>query len=81
VHRQVDLARAHRLIALREHVDGAAARFDAHEIALGEPRRAMSPAFIARRGSGTWPKRPVTRPVRLIACHWSRMRPVVSRSG
>ncbi len=46
------------------------------------PRRAASRGCSARRGPAAWVIRCGTRPVRVIVCHWSRMRPVlrVSRS-
>ena len=44
-------------------------------------RRAMSRGCMANRGSGACAKARAWVPLRLIACHWSRSRPVFSRSG
>jgi hypothetical protein len=59
------------------------------------PRRertvALSPSTIRKRntscgcrpsvGSGVWPNRRPSVPVRLMPCHWSRRRPVFSAKG
>ena len=43
--------------------------------------RAMSLAFICTDGSATWPNNLPNVPVRVMPCHWSRRRPVVSENG
>ena len=43
--------------------------------------RAMSCTCMSSDGSGTWPNRRPTLPVRLMPCHWSRRRPVLSENG
>ena len=43
--------------------------------------RAMSCACICTDGSATWPNRRPSVPVRVMPCHWSRSRPVVSENG
>ncbi len=44
-------------------------------------RRAMSCAPSSMAGSATCPNNRPSVPVRLMPCHWSRSRPVVSENG
>ncbi|MCY1537214.1 hypothetical protein D9M68_727020 [compost metagenome] len=45
------------------------------------PRRTMSCGLSCTAGSATWPNSRPSVPVRVMPCHWSRRRPVVSENG
>ena len=55
-------------------------------VTLAKPPSASFLAFasagwISTNGSGEWAHRRGLAPVRVIVCHWSRKRPVLSRNG
>ena len=59
----------------------AVRRRDARELAVARPSDCASSGCISTNGSAMcWPSRGL-RPVRVMVCHWSRTRPVLSTNG
>ena len=59
----------------------APARFHRRRSPSAMPRAAASCGCSSTVGSGRWPASRADFPVRVMVCHWSRTRPVLSRSG